>query len=468
MLNFNIITYIFIFIGGATSVLNFDEARARQYLKKYGYIDNQIELCDIDGVILEDALKEFQNIAGLRETGLPDIETMNRIDDFRCGMKDFELYNINDEDNDSWTWGRKSLTFAITEYPSYLRPDVTDKIIMQALTFMSERTNILFTPVSFEPDIEIKFVKFNKQNAYTSLEEESRITAKSSVPGLLGKIYINDEIEWSVKNAKGFSLFRTVVHQIGHIFGLGHENFTSIMSPFVGIQEEFNELKCDDTALNLLHALYGLPDFKSNILCKMPYIDSIFFTQNHQKLYVFVSKFYWKMDSERKVIESPKFISTKWKELEGPILAVYQDENGWTYFFTGTKLWKYFGNYLQDGYPKNIKEVFLEAPDTITSVIESNDQLLLIDSKYRYIYSKDNNKKEGYIYRDYFSQLFAFHTILYYRNDSTMYVFMNDKYDIISKTDFVNNKGSVENSYRYKLSEFFGCADKSAETSNDN
>ncbi|XP_077283647.1 stromelysin-2-like [Arctopsyche grandis] len=369
MLYFNVIIYIIIFISGTASSLTSDEIKAVQYLKKYGYFDGQSDTapCNFDKVILENALKVFQSIAGLSVTGALDEATLNIINGHRCGMKDFgKYYNVHDVDMGSITWSKKNVTFAVTKYPSYLRADVTDDILMKAFGFMSKHINMIFTNVLYAPDIEIQFVKSIKRNNYTSFDEGSHVTAVSTVPGILGKIYINDEIEWSVKNKKGFSLFRTAVHQIGHILGLGHGNFTSIMSPFVGIQHEFNELKSSDDALNILQTAYeSLP--KKSSLCSAKSIDTIFFTRSYQYLYVFIDKYFWKMDSNRDKIEFPKLISEKWKELIGPVDAGYQDENGWTYIFMGTHMWKYFGNNLEDGYPMKINEVFSNGPEEVFS-----------------------------------------------------------------------------------------------------
>lgn len=48
----------------------------QEYLKKYGYIDEKNDIgysCNIDEKVLEGALKSFQNIAGLKATGLYNI-----------------------------------------------------------------------------------------------------------------------------------------------------------------------------------------------------------------------------------------------------------------------------------------------------------------------------------------------------------------------------------------------------------
>ncbi|XP_077284543.1 stromelysin-2-like [Arctopsyche grandis] len=472
----NILIYLFVLFGGAVSTLTTDEIRAVEYLRKYGYIDKENDIgssCNFDKEVLEKALKSFQDAAGLKATGIVDEESINRMNEYRCGMGDLGSLDAIEKDIGPLIWGSKNLTFAITEYPSYLRSGVVDSIIMQAFAFMSKNVDIIFSRVLYEPDIEIKFVSSISQSAYTAFDEGSHVTAVSSVPGILGKIYFNDEIEWSRKNVKGFSLFRHAVHQIAHILGLGHGNFTTILSPFVGIQEKFNELEKSDLAFNLLQTFYGPQDassaVKKNSLCGSRYIDTIYRTRNYQYLYVFVDKYYWKMDSNRKTIETAKLISEKWSELVGPIDAAYQDKNGWTYVFIGSKFWKYFGSYLQDGYPKNIVDVFPNGPAEVSTAIEDvvKNELLLTNKEYTYVYIKNNNVRNGYQFKGNYRHGIIFDTALYSRNTSTIYVFQNDKYDLMNMKKLVDSNYYGATNYRYELPEFFKCTDKSLDNLED-
>jgi murein L,D-transpeptidase YcbB/YkuD len=65
------------------------EAEAVDYLKEYGYIDTAEETNSvIDSTSLSDAVKKFQEFAGLDETGILDSETQELMKTPRCGMDD--------------------------------------------------------------------------------------------------------------------------------------------------------------------------------------------------------------------------------------------------------------------------------------------------------------------------------------------------------------------------------------------
>lgn len=56
--------------------------------------------------------------------------------------------------------------------------------------------------------------------------------------GFVRKIYMNDDLHWSIEGDEEVNLRSALVHQIGHALGIGHKSFESIMSPIYKESDE--------------------------------------------------------------------------------------------------------------------------------------------------------------------------------------------------------------------------------------
>jgi len=65
----------------------------------------------------------------------------------------------------------------------------------------------------------------------------------------------------------------------------------------------------------------------------------------------------------------PKSVSGTWSGLPGNIDTAFTYKNDETYFFKGTKYWKYTGTTMDDGYPKYIADGFPGIPDNVDAVL---------------------------------------------------------------------------------------------------
>lgn len=99
----------------------------------------------------------------------------------------------------------------------------------------------------------------------------------------------------------------------------------------------------------------------------------------------------------------PKAISSRWRGLTRDFDAAFTHNNRKSYFFKGTKYWKYTGTTLDKDYPKEISYGFPGIPNNIDSVF----------------YTANNNKVyffKGeliYYYKTY-SWIYLYPTFLYY------------------------------------------------------
>jgi len=65
----------------------------------------------------------------------------------------------------------------------------------------------------------------------------------------------------------------------------------------------------------------------------------------------------------------PKSIAGTWSGLPGNIDAAFTYKNEKTYFFKGTKYWRYTETTMDDGYPKSIADGFPGIPDNVDAAL---------------------------------------------------------------------------------------------------
>lgn len=76
-------------------------------------------------------------------------------------------------------------------------------------------------------------------------------------------------------------------------------------------------------------------------------------------LYILVpipGEHYWKLTEDGVASGYPRLISGTWHGLPGNIDAAFTYKNGKTYFFKGSKYWRYNGQRVDGDYPKDINE----------------------------------------------------------------------------------------------------------------
>lgn len=71
---------------------------------------------------------------------------------------------------------------------------------------------------------------------------------------------------------------------------------------------------------------------------------------------VFLGENYWKLTEDGVASGYPRLISRAWPGLPGNIDAAFTYKNGKTYFFKGSKYWRYNGQKVDGQYPKEISE----------------------------------------------------------------------------------------------------------------
>eukprot|EP00091_Calanus_sinicus_P005519 TRINITY_DN15962_c0_g1_i1.p1 TRINITY_DN15962_c0_g1~~TRINITY_DN15962_c0_g1_i1.p1 ORF type:complete len:214 (-),score=44.25 TRINITY_DN15962_c0_g1_i1:73-669(-) len=172
---------ILIFLCYASYVIADSEANeALKYLEKYGYVAEPPGFDSEDpqrpqnspalgsALNISEAVRKFQNFAGLRASGTLDSETLEFMKKPRCGVKDF--YIQSDSPNgisapyktlSKWT-SKSVLSWRVTKFSSKMTRSQVVNSVYKAFQFWSSVTNLKFyEKTTGEVDIPIEFVTYD-------------------------------------------------------------------------------------------------------------------------------------------------------------------------------------------------------------------------------------------------------------------------------------------------------------------
>jgi len=353
---------------------------AVDYLTQFGYIPKNVDGTRpfVDTSILNEAVKDFQNFAGLDPTGNLDSETKELMKTPRCGKED-RLANFVLQGS---SWPKKSLTYRILSYPTangISRRDV-DLETRKAFNMWQDVSGLSFDETSSNSaDIKISFSK-GKHGDGNPFDGKGGVLAHAFFPRFGGDAHFDDDESWSVKPFVGNQILNTLTHEFGHSLGLSHSRVPgAIMAPFYKGWDP--NLKLGDDDIKGIQKLYGRnngspgtpvtprapspnppyqppnnpdrrPKFHDPDLCGSK-LDAAVQTTDGVS-YVFSGDSYWKLTKDS-VADYGQKISSDWPGLPNNIdAAVTWQKNRVTYFFKGDQYWRFTGRSPSSGYPKDI------------------------------------------------------------------------------------------------------------------
>lgn len=260
------------------------------YLEEFGYLEREENPFEHDDVfmrrtsddhvldgplaaasgVLDDptveALKNFQQFAGLEPTGVVDEATRAKMNSARCG--DPDVTPFSEFVTGAGRWSTNNLTYSFQEYSPDLPASTIRWAIDEAFSLWSAETPLRFRRVAdgTTGDIVIRFVS-GAHGDGAPFDGPSNVLAHAFYPlnpdPIRGDSHFDDAENWTVTipTGGGIDLVTVAAHEFGHALGLRHSAVSSaLMAPFYGGPRRF--LSADD--IQGIQSLYGGPGALEN------------------------------------------------------------------------------------------------------------------------------------------------------------------------------------------------------------
>lgn len=216
--------------------------RPDEYLYQYGYLGEDRLASDVKSAILR-----FQQVFGLRETGLVDQPTYELMASARCGLSDDSLNGNNDRSDDDvggldgsrlWTKTTLTWTYGGGRIGTVSESEVRD-VVKHAFGFWAANTAFRFTEaaVGSTPDIRITFETYMHNDKHP-FDGPGGELGHAFFPwtSSRGVVHMDGSEKWSLADMRQnlqYNLYSALAHEIGHTLGLRHHNNReSMMFPF--------------------------------------------------------------------------------------------------------------------------------------------------------------------------------------------------------------------------------------------
>lgn len=206
-----------------------------------------------------EALRCFQEFAGLDPTGKVDDKTRELMNTKRCGLPD--VSTIGQAVTGVGKWADNELTYSFQNYTADIADSTIRWAIDHAFSLWSAETPLRFRRVGdgTTGDIVIRFVEDGHDDGYP-FDGPGSVLAHAFFPSnpdpIRGDAHFDDAETWTVTvpAGGGFDLVTVAAHEFGHSLGLRHSTDSSaLMWPYPANHGRF--LSPDDIAG--IQSLYG-------------------------------------------------------------------------------------------------------------------------------------------------------------------------------------------------------------------
>ncbi|CAC5410458.1 MMP17 [Mytilus coruscus] len=395
-----ILCSIFPCLTGSPTKQDQASTQALDYFSRFGYLEGPSSETGnlMNPAEFPKAIRNFQQFAGIPETGVLDQRTKEWLQKPRCGNKDTVI--DSEERMRRYVlapskWDKKDLTYRITNYTPDLPQSTVRRAITEAFKVWEGVTDLRFTEVGGgDADIIIQFARLYHQDGYP-FDGKGLVLAHAFFPGSDkgGDTHFDDDETWTFNSdSDGVDLFMVAAHEFGHALGLSHSNQPgALMYPwYQGYIPNFR-LPHDD--IQGIQTLYGgksgyrprpkdRPTHKDRPITpryqpqpttprprqttRRPHVDGT--TINpcehafeaiavlRQEVFLFMGQTFWRLDSRGIIQGKPTEIHSFWYGFPATadhVDAVFERKSdGRILFFLGDKFWTFNGNSLIPGHPK--------------------------------------------------------------------------------------------------------------------
>uniref|UniRef100_A0A667XC17 Matrix metallopeptidase 30 n=1 Tax=Myripristis murdjan TaxID=586833 RepID=A0A667XC17_9TELE len=338
----------------------------------------------------DDTLRKMQEFFGLAVTGTLDSNTLEVMDQPRCGFTDVGLVNHVLHSN----------CFRITEYTPDLSRSEVDATIAQAFKLYSDVTPLNFKQINTGTADIMIFFKEKDHGDFSPFDGPGKVLAHAFSPGegRGGDTHFDEDEQWSL-NAR-VNLLLVAAHELGHALGLAHsKDRTALMFPnYQYVNTQGYKLPEDDK--QGVQAIYGenLTVNTTTLFCLI---------QELRIKICFFVRYFWKKSGDWDGITTRK-IQSVWPGINHVDAAYEFKSDNIVFLFEGDHYWGVRGNTVLPGYPKPLSD--LGFPPSVTKVdaavyVTFTGRTLLFE---RHRYWSFNNRRgrmdAGYpklIYRDF-------------------------------------------------------------------
>ncbi|ELT91654.1 hypothetical protein CAPTEDRAFT_219025 [Capitella teleta] len=356
-----------------------------QFLEKFGYLKELPSGVQRSEESRREAIKHFQRMAHLEETGVLDAPTRRQMKQPRCGMPDMmptqaEVppgvsfdpgMNPQNYYVPGYKWKKQALTWKAHNYSPDLDSGSQRRAFHKAFQYWSDVTPLTFAETgASEADIDIQFARGQHSDGPGNAFDGPGGTLAHAFFPENGDTHFDEDEDWTQNTETGTNLEIVAAHEFGHALGLGHSNVRgALMAPYYQGYDPNFSLHDDD--VRAIQSLYGsnqpaaptLTTTRKPSTRRTPRPGSptttprpgkkpdsctakfdVIFQAHDYGIYAFKAQWIWRLNDWAVDEGYPKLSR---KVYQNPPLnigaAVYSWKTRYTYFFKGTKVWRYYG-----------------------------------------------------------------------------------------------------------------------------
>ncbi|KAM6933941.1 collagenase 3 isoform 2-T2 [Xenentodon cancila] len=362
---------------------------AEKYLRSYYRLPSGLQGKQTSSGAFETQLQEMQRFFKLKVTGNLDDNTLEVMNQARCGVPDIGEYNHFPRD---LKWQNNNVTFRILNYTPDLKKADVDRAIRNALNIWAAVTPLTFKRLyRGNADIMISFGS-REHGDHNPFDGPDGLLAHAYPPGqdIGGDTHFDEDEHWT-KDSSAYNLFIVAAHELGHALGMSHSTDAgALMYPIYMYTTDY-PLSKDD--IEGIQALYGPnPDHKKvkprpdapDRCDPMLSLDAV--TELRGETILFKDRFYWRLHPQM-VEPEQTLIKSTWPSIPNKVDAAYENpEKDLVIIFSGIKMWALNGYDLVDGYPKYIHKLGLPKNirkiDAAVHIKDTGKTLLFTDEDY--------------------------------------------------------------------------------------